>query len=127
MANRIAQRLARRIKSRNLRERTAISLFRATPGSRNQFGEFVPGTKTEIAIEAIVLPMSGEEVLSLPEGLRVENLRKFISETEIRAVQEGDDPTPSDRILFDGGEWRVESVSDWGGYFEAVCAEVRDA
>ncbi len=93
---------------------------------RNEFGEYVPGVETEIVMQAIVLPVTGDEVLSLAEGLRVENLRKFISETEIRAVQEGDDATLSDQILFDGGKWRVDEVANWGGYFAAICSEVRD-
>lgn len=130
MGSRIATRLARRIRSSNLGEQLTVTRIQVGEGSRNSFGEFVPGQNIETDINAVVVPLSGAEVLSLEEGLRSENLRRFFTVEEISSVREGApniDPSMSDMIRFDGSLWRVEVAKDWGGYHETIVAEVRDA
>ena len=52
-------------------------MLRATEGHRDQYGEFVRGADVETAIGLVSAPMTGQERLALPEGLRDEDVRKF--------------------------------------------------
>ena len=52
-------------------------MLRSTEGHRNQYGEFVEGATQETPIRCPTVPITGQERLILPEGLRNEDTRKF--------------------------------------------------
>ena len=52
-------------------------LLRSTEGHRNQYGEFVEGATQETPISCPTVPITGQERLIVPEGLRNEDIRKF--------------------------------------------------
>ncbi|MYC27948.1 MAG: hypothetical protein F4X63_08175 [Nitrospira sp. SB0662_bin_26] len=109
-------RVARRILSHQLSE--SATLIRETEGSRNMYGEFVPGVITETPVTVVTVPVDGEERLILPEGLREEDLRKFYLRHDIEVL---DDDHAGDKIRYLSKEYRMMVAEDWGeGYTEAV-------
>ena len=52
-------------------------ILRATEGHRNQYGEFVRGAEVATSTSLVSAPMTGQERMVLPEGLRDEDVRKF--------------------------------------------------
>ena len=52
-------------------------LLRSTEGIRNQYGEFEPGAPVATPMSLVSVPITGQERLILPEGLRNEDVRKF--------------------------------------------------
>ena len=55
------------------------------PGDYNDRGEFVPGPITRLDIVVVTAPLSGEERLLLPEGLRSEETRTFWTRENVQA------------------------------------------
>ena len=55
---------------------TAI-ILRSTEGHRNLHGEFIPGATIETPANLVSTPISGQERLVVPEGLRDEDVRTF--------------------------------------------------
>ena len=109
----VATRVASRVlNSPNLTE-TAI-LVRQSPGSRNEYGEWVPGETSETAIIVATVPLSGDERAVLPEGLRERDLRKFWTRMDVSAIVAGE--TEGDVIRFHGIDYRTVQVDDWGGF-----------
>ncbi len=120
-----SQTVARNLMSSPLVDRAEVKRVRFENGSRNQFGEYEQGDRSETDIMVVTVPLSGQEVLSLPEGLRSENVRRFYTESDVRAVKGGIAPQLSDHLMFDDAEWRVDIVRDWGGVREVICSEIR--
>ena len=52
-------------------------MLRATEGHRNQQGIFVPGAVLETAVSLVSTPITGQERLTVAEGLRNEDIRTF--------------------------------------------------
>ena len=73
-------------------------LLRATEGHRDpQHGEFVPGAAIETVVNIVQAPMTGQERITAPEGLRDEDLRKFWYAGDIASLRYG--LTNGDRIV----------------------------
>lgn len=49
----------------------AVTLSRASDGAYNDDGDHIPGASTTIPIKAVVQPASGNQLLDVPEGMRV--------------------------------------------------------
>lgn len=118
MTTTIAERLGARLLDSAFTE--GASLIRQSAGTRNQYGEFVPGATTTTAISLVTAPITGQERLALPEGLRDRNIRKFYLDTEVQAVDEGDTGKDGDVIEYGGSQWRIRMVQPWGGFWEAM-------
>jgi hypothetical protein len=67
-------------------DRRAVSVTRTrrSAGSYNADGDFVPGTPTTGTILAVVQPVSGRQLMDLPEGVRSEARWLAWSRAEIR-------------------------------------------
>lgn len=72
-------------------------LLRGTEGMRNIFGEWVEGFAIENATQLVQAPLTGQERLTVEEGLRDEDLRKFWMLGDIVALRYG--LTDGDRIV----------------------------
>lgn len=119
MTNQITKRLGQRVLS-SQRFRESAKLHRQTAGTRDNFGEFVPGTATVIDVQVVSAPITGRERLVLPEGLRERDVRKFWLREPVVAVLEGSDGHQGDQIEYDGDIWQAKIAHDWGGFVEAV-------
>lgn len=91
----------------------------------NNLGE---NTLTELSINSIgcVQPISGRNILRIPEALRVANMSSFWFKGTITASAPG---KYSSLLVFKGFRFEVQHVYDWSnygpGYTEGVCvAEV---
>ena len=72
-------------------------LLRQTEGHRDTTGEFVEGAAVETAVSMVHAPMTGQERLTAPEGLRDEDIRKFWLLGDHAALRYG--LTDGDRIV----------------------------
>ena len=118
MASASSQRLgARLLASPNLTE--PAQLYRQLEGSRNDYGEFIPGGFLEQDVTVITAPMSGEERAILPEALRDLETRKFWVTTPVENI----DLThviAGDAILWNNRAFRAAIVKEWGGFREVL-------
>ena len=96
----------------------AAVLRRQSAGSFNDFGEFVPGSVTEVPVRVVTAPISGEERQVLPEGIRLRDVRSFWLTEPVTATAEGTDGESGDQIEYDGATYRIFEVQDWAWFWE---------
>jgi hypothetical protein len=75
-------------------------------------GIFVPAVETTSSIEAFVQPMSGQDLLQLPEGHHADEVRLVMTATELRSLDQ-DSARAADIVEIDGVDWRVVEVARW--------------
>lgn len=100
-------------------------LIRATAGAHVK-GKYVPGTPTNTTIVANWQPLSGAELLNLPELQRKRKSIMLYSEKEIRGINEVAG-VPADIITIDGLNYEVQKVKYYKElceHYEAVALEV---
>jgi hypothetical protein len=87
-----------------------ITVNFASVGSRDAFGEFVPGAVTvDSTVLASVQPLNGKEAANLPEGERSKDWRKMYTRTELTPVDQATG-TAGDRVIFEGVTYEVRRV-----------------
>lgn len=82
-------------------------------------GRYVPGATSTVSIDATVYPVSGEELLQLPELQATSEVRGVITTSTLYVQTSAYDP---DVITIDGEGWEVTRVDDWsalGGFVQA--------
>ena len=72
-------------------------ILRDTEGFRNEYGEFTSGAPIETAVDIVSAPLSGQDRMALPEGIRDEDLRKFWWDGDAAALRYGE--TDGDRFI----------------------------
>jgi len=75
-------------------------------------GTFVPGVESQFEIEGSVQPLSGSELLLLPEGERVRARCKMYSHAELKTASVKD-KTLADRVGVEERDLEVHSVSEF--------------
>jgi hypothetical protein len=90
------------------------TVTRTVAGSYVQ-GRYVPGGTTTLNVDASVQPITGRDLLALPEGQRTEEMRVVFAKTELRTRGPSNDP---DRLTIDGEAWEVRNVERWQGLAE---------
>jgi hypothetical protein len=73
-------------------------------------GVFVPGTSSTLSIRAAVQPLTGRDLLELPEGHHASEVRLVFTTTELRSLSPD---SAADIVVIDGINWRVVEVSRW--------------
>jgi len=74
-------------------------------------------------IQASVQALSGRDLQRLPEGMRVQELRKLYTPTQLQAIG------APDVVSIDGSSWEVQTVEDWSGlgnFFKVIVQRVGD-
>lgn len=97
----------------------SAQLKRRSEGSRNTYGEWVPGTETTTDIVVVTEPMSGQDRQQMEEGLREADARSFYTQAAASAIQAG--VSGGDIIEYDSTTWQVVRIRDWGGYRQLFC------
>lgn len=100
------------------------SVTRAGVGSYVDGVFFPDPAPTTVQVSAGAFPLSGRELLRLPEGLRTKELRQVFTVVELRNNAPGVRP---DVISIDGELWQVETVEDYsasGNFFRSVVSKV---
>jgi hypothetical protein len=72
-------------------------------------GVYQEGATSSLTIQASVQPLSGRQLQALPEGRRNRESYRLFSDQGLRPY-DGQNP---DRVLIDGHEFEVFSVSPW--------------
>lgn len=84
---------------------------RQEPGTRNRFGEFVPGAVIEIELPASIQPLANED-LDVVEGSRlVERFKAYVPRPG--ALVAAFDDRQADAVLWGGREFVVEESRSW--------------
>lgn len=102
-----------------------LAVTRGTAGTLAA-GVFTAGATTQLTLTAMVQPVSGRDLLRLPEGLRTRELVAVFTPTALRTTDEHAG-TPADRFTWQGRTYEVQLVEEWshlGGYRRAVAAKV---
>lgn len=89
-------------------------------------GTYVPGDTTESTIEMSVQPLSGKDLLNLPEGQRNRRLMKGYTAEELIVGEEATGQK-ADRIEYNDTTFEVQTVERWRGdldFFKVLMAEV---
>ena len=76
-------------------------------------------------IQIVTSPLSGDDRLLLPEGLRSVETRQFITRAAVASVNL-DSGTDADTLLYGGQRYRAVQVKAWGeGFFEVIGQRLR--
>ena len=118
--SRAAARAARRLRRGPYLEDATLRV--TAPGSRNEFGEHVPGAATETVVRVATAPLSGEEREALPDGLRSRNVRRFWIAQAVEGVVEGNDGADAPVLAYAGRTFQVIELERWGGEFSELMA-----
>lgn len=89
-----------------------VTLIRETAGHFEN-GRWVEGTESEIEITASIQPISGNELVNLPELQRTSETLKCYT-TEILLTADPTTGVAADEIHYRGKRWQVQSVEPWG-------------
>ena len=85
---------------------------------RNEYGEYVPGARSESTFRASVQPVSLEDV-DAPEGARLlHRLKIYIPEPN--ALAAAFDEAAGDAVVFGGKEYLVEDSQSWPNHTKAI-------
>jgi hypothetical protein len=90
-----------------------LTVKRRASGDYDASGFFkVSGPDTEFTIYASVQPMTGSEMLLLPENRRELETKKIFTSTELYGIEKGNSVN-ADIIIIDGDEFEVVRVYPW--------------
>ena len=97
------------------------TLKRMTPAASTDGRHGAP-TATAIAINAVVVPATGEDLRRLPEGRMTTDVRKVFTD----AVLVMDPPNEPDRIVIEGVDWEIQHREVWQeGIFVGLFTRMR--
>ena len=93
--------------------KTKLKVKRRPPGEYDSSGFFkISGVEEEFDIYCSVQPVSGSEMLLLPENKREKEIIKLYTSTELYSVEKGN-PINSDLVIIGGDEYEVFKVIAW--------------
>ncbi len=99
-----------------------VKLIRFQPSVVESGRVAKPAVSSETEIFASIQPMTGKDLMLLPEGMRNSGTFKIYSDCELMSVDVPGCDTP-DQILSEGVTYQVRMVDNWnsaGGYFKSV-------
>lgn len=90
-----------------------LTVKRRALGDYDSAGFFkVSGQDTEFTISASVQPMTGSEMLLLPENRRELETKKIFTSTKLYGIEKGNGVN-ADIVIIDGDEFEVVRVYAW--------------
>ena len=119
----VSHRLGERVLSSPKLTEAAV-LIKSQPGDRNAEGVWEAGPDTETGIRVATVPVTGRDRDLLPEALRLRDVRKFWLTNAADTIEPGQ--RDGDRVRYDGTEYRVIMLHDWGGFREITCVRPED-
>lgn len=72
-------------------------------------GVYVEGSESTITIQASVQPMSGEDIVAVPEGRRSSDMVKLYAATNLNAQGDAGSGQSPDRIVWLGKDYEIYS------------------
>jgi hypothetical protein len=90
-----------------------LTVKRRSSGDYDAAGFFkVSGPDTEFTITASIQPITGSEMLLLPENRRELETKKIFTSTELYGIEKGNGIN-ADIVIIDGDEFEVVRVYPW--------------
>lgn len=100
-----------------------------TTAPTNVKGRFTPGTASAINFTASVQPVSGNDLESLPEGVREQGMYRLYTSFQLRTINQTT-KEPADIIDFDGKKYKIVFLQPWQNnvinHYKAFMAETDD-
>ena len=97
-----------------------ITRRRESPGMRNNFGEWIPGSTTDEEFSASVQPVSLEDE-NLLEGARsIERIKVLIPEPDV--LRAAFDDAAADVVVFESREFTTEKTMAWPKHTAAIAS-----
>lgn len=95
-------------------------LLRRANGTKVK-GRYLPGTVSTTTLHAATWPTTGPEKLTLPEAVRTQASRTFISDIMLRTAKEPDG-NDCDIVAYGGDHWQVLTAEPWtyGGFWRCI-------
>ena len=84
------------------------TIKRTVPGSYVN-GVFVEGTESTISIMASVQPMSGEDIVAVPEGRRASDMVKLYTDANLNSQGDAGSGQSPDRLVWLGKDYEIHS------------------
>ena len=107
--------LARLLRTRRWTE--DATLVQEGAGTRNEFGEFVPGATTETAVKVRSGPVGGDGGVTrwqIPEGERIQDYRSFLMiGRSVAPIRVGTGQTDGDVLVYQGIRYRIADAQPW--------------
>lgn len=88
--------------------RKTQTIKRTVPGSYVN-GVYVEGAETTFTIQASVQPMSGEDIVSVPEGRRASDMVKLYTSTDLNSQGDAGSGQSPDRLVWLGKDYEIYS------------------
>ena len=86
--------------------RRAFTVKRTAPGSYPN-GVYVEGAESTITIQASVQPVTGQDMVSVPEGRRASDVVKVYTDSDLFAQGDAGSGQSPDRIVYLGKDYEV--------------------
>ena len=84
-------------------------------------GDWTPGSPSTFSIVASIQPISKPDLVTIPEGHRISDVKQVFTTTELRTRNGDADP---DRITINSEAWEVYSVDHWPEFADHYVALV---
>lgn len=92
-------------------------------GSYNGEGVWVPGGEGTVTVFASKQPLTGKEIVRIPEGDRTKQRFVLYSADLLKALDEVEGKK-ADVVTLEEGEFQVESVSPWTNFYKAIIVKI---
>jgi hypothetical protein len=86
--------------------RKTQTIKRTVPGSYVN-GVYVEGTETTLTIQASVQPMSGNDLVAVPEGRRASDMVKLYTSTDLFSQGDAGSGQSPDRLTYRGKDYEI--------------------
>ncbi len=84
------------------------TIKRTIPGSYVN-GVFVEGSESTVSIMASVQPMSGEDIVAVPEGRRASDMVKLYTDSDLFSQGDAGSGQSPDRLVWLGKDYEIHS------------------
>jgi hypothetical protein len=105
----------------------SYTVMRLAAGSYDANGRYSVGSSSTFSVNASIQPVSGRDLLRLPEGLRTKQLLAIWTRTPLQTALAPNGPPPDVLTYTDGLGYQVQTVLDWtenGGYSKYIAQKV---
>ena len=101
-----------------------LTITRATGAPTDDgHGRVVPAPTAPLTVTASVQPITGADLLRLPEGLRARELIKVYTATPLQTLNDAAG-TVADTLAWNGSTYQVAHVEAWQGHWKCTAAKV---
>lgn len=100
-----------------------LTVRRYAPGSYVA-GKYVPGATSAPACLASVQPLSGNEIVRIPEGDRQRERKKLYAADLLQISNEAVMQKADEILGLEGRDWQVESVQKWTDYWKCIIVAI---